>query len=90
MLRNEIIDVLKRLYADQFQQNLPVYAVDEKNLKKFRTCEKLAKQGKSKIPPEKFRVTDENLFKEVPMDKESISSSVISLEKQKTNISGSQ
>ena len=50
-VRKEIIDVLKRLYADQFQQNLPIYAVDEKNLKDFTTVKKLVKQGKSKIPP---------------------------------------
>ncbi len=64
--------------------------MDEKNLKDFRTCKKLANQGKSKIPPEKFRVIDENLFKDVQMDKESISSSGMMLEKQTTYNSENQ
>jgi hypothetical protein len=61
-LRNDLIDTVKRLYADKFNENLYVYAVQEKYLKKFTTCEKLMKRGVSRIPPLQYKVVGEDLI----------------------------
>jgi hypothetical protein len=63
--RNQIIETLKKLFADKFHQNLPIFAVEEsRGLKKFTTCTKLAGKGISLIPPNQFRVFSENLIKD--------------------------
>jgi hypothetical protein len=62
----DLIDVIKKLYADKFGTNIPLYAVDVKSLKQFTTCEKLAKKGISRIPPTHFRKFDEDLISESP------------------------
>jgi hypothetical protein len=61
-LRNDLIDTVKRLYADKFNENLYVYAVQEKYLKKFTTSEKLMKRGVSRMPPLQFKVVGEDLI----------------------------
>ena len=50
-----MIDIVKKLYADKFEMNLPIYAVEAKSLKQFTTCEKLVRRGVSRIPPIQFR-----------------------------------
>ena len=58
------MDLLKRVYADLFQTNLPIYHLEFANLKKFCTDESQAKRGVSLIPPSQFRNYDEDLIKE--------------------------
>jgi hypothetical protein len=61
-LRNDLIETVKKLYADKFKENLYVYAVQEKCLKKFTSCEKLVKRGVSRIPPLHMKVVGEDLI----------------------------
>ena len=60
--RNDLIETVKKIYADKFHENLSVYAVQEKYLKKFTTCEKLLKRGVSRIPPLHMKVVGEDLI----------------------------
>ena len=72
-LRTVLINTLKQLYADKFQQNLPIFGVEsKKGLKPFTTCNGLVRKGVSLMPPIQFRLFSENLIKEVTaVDKES-------------------
>jgi hypothetical protein len=38
--RDEIMDVIKKAYIKIFNKNLPIYAVESKDLKDFTTTEK--------------------------------------------------
>jgi hypothetical protein len=49
--RQEFIDAAKVAFAEKNQNNLPVYGIDKSSIKKFVTCEKLARRGVSRIPP---------------------------------------
>ncbi len=63
--RSVLIETMKQLYAEKFHQNLPIFGVEvKKGLKEFTTCGKIARQGRSLMPPIQFRLNSENLIKE--------------------------
>ena len=43
---------------------MPVYDIDEKDLKGYTTYEKDKQQGRDKMPPKRFRNTKLDLFEE--------------------------
>ncbi len=49
--RDQVVDILKRLFAEKYKKNLPVYGIDKPNLRDFTTTEKDVKRGLSKYPP---------------------------------------
>ena len=54
--RNEIVDAIKRAYAEKFKKNLPVYGIEKEKLQDFTTTEKDFKRGISKFPPKHLRI----------------------------------
>ena len=62
--RKDVVDLIKRNYADKYQTNLPIYHIECGNLKKFCTNESQAKRGVTMMPPSQFRNFYEDLIKE--------------------------
>jgi hypothetical protein len=53
--RDEIITLLKQRFAHYKQYNLPVYGIQNTNLRDYTTTEKDAKRGVSRMPPANVR-----------------------------------
>ena len=64
--RKEIIDMLKWLYLNKMNTNLPIFEIPQKSLECVTTTEKDKKKGNDKFPNEKFRNRDEDLIKPQP------------------------
>jgi len=62
--REEIMDVIKRVFYVMKQTNCPVYHATSKDLKDYTTTEKDMKRGSSRFPPPNLRKTEEDLFAE--------------------------
>ena len=62
--REEIIDILKKIFASKNGINLPIYGVDKNNLIHFTTTQKDVKRGLYRFPPNQFRLKDEDLLEE--------------------------
>ena len=62
--RDKIIKVLKCLYGRHTTKNLPIYDIQEQNLRGYTTTEKNKKQSIDKFPPEDFRNYAEDLIPE--------------------------
>ena len=62
--RNEIVDIIKRAFAEKQKANLPIFGIEKEKLSDFTTTEKDFKRGVSKFPPERLRVRCEDLIKE--------------------------
>jgi len=60
--RDDIIDLVKRLYLISEKKNCPVYHTTNKDLKDFTTTEKDMKKGLSKLPTDNFRADSEDLL----------------------------
>ena len=60
--REKIITLIKCLYAMQTKQNLPIFDIDEANLRNWTTTEKDAKRKISKFPPAEYRKVTEDLM----------------------------
>jgi hypothetical protein len=60
--RDEVLDVIKRLYIAKINKNVPIYCVTAKDLKDFTTTEKDMKKGENRYPPREFRVETEDLM----------------------------
>ena len=60
--REEIMDVIKRVYHFQKKQNCPVYHATTSNLKDYTTTEKDMKKGSSRFPPPNLRNKSEDIF----------------------------
>lgn len=45
------MDVLKRVYFNMKQENIPIYHVQAPNLEKYTTTEGDFRKGRSKLPP---------------------------------------
>lgn len=69
--RDKIIKILKCLYGMHTKKNLPIYDIQENNLRGYTTTEKNKKQNIEKYPPEDFRNYGEDL---IPEDKPTASS----------------
>lgn len=59
--RNEILDLLKRLYLIEHKKNCPVFCVTSKDLKDFTTTEKDMKKKVNRFPTSEYRSYDEDL-----------------------------
>ena len=64
--REEIIDVLKRVFHCAKKQNCPVFHATSSNLKDYTTTEKDMKKGSSRFPPPNLRNKAEDLFSTAP------------------------
>ena len=62
--REEIMDVIKRVYYNLKRENCPVHHVNSKDLKDYTTTEKDMKKGSSRHPPPNLRNRVEDLFDE--------------------------
>lgn len=60
--RDEIVDVLKRVYFVLKQKNLPIFNVTSKDLRDFTTTEKDMNKNQSRFPTPNYRTKDEDLF----------------------------
>ena len=60
--RDQIMDSIKRAYAEKFRKNLPVYGVDRPNLGEFTTDEKDKARGVNRMPPLGMRLKCEDLL----------------------------
>ena len=61
--REEIMDLIKRLYLIERAANCPIYHTTTKDLKEFTTTEKDFKKKISRVPTSEYRNYDEDLFK---------------------------
>ena len=70
--REEIIDVIKRVYFHLQTKNIPVFHVSKSNLKQYHAKRKDVEAGyaESKNPPEHMQSKDEDLFDLNPTSKE--------------------
>jgi len=59
--RDEIMDLVKRLYIVKMNKNVPIYHVISKDLEDYTTTEKDMKKGENRYPPREFRVESEDL-----------------------------
>ena len=62
--RTEIIDIIKRRYAEKFMENLPIYGIDKEKLVEFTTTEKDMKRMVTRFPPSQFRLAAEDIISE--------------------------
>jgi len=62
--REEIMDVIKKVYYNMKQSNCPVFHAVSKDLKDYTTTEKDMKKGSSRFPPPSLRSKEEDLFPE--------------------------
>ena len=60
--RDEIMNIIKRVYHVSKQQNVPVYHTDAKDLRTYTTTEKDWKSGRTNFPPPNLRAKEEDLF----------------------------
>lgn len=61
--RDEIIDLIKRLFLIEMKENCPIYHTTNKDLKEFTTTEKDAKKQISRMPTKEYQKFDEDLMK---------------------------
>lgn len=70
--RDDIIDLVKRLYAYKMKKNLPIFAPAETGLKDYCTTEAEAEQGLTRMPERSKALASENVYIEYSdEDKES-------------------
>ena len=60
--REEIMNIIKRVYHFNKKTNIPVYHTDAKDLRTYTTTEKDWKSGRTNFPPQNLRATEEDLF----------------------------
>lgn len=59
--RNEILDLIKKLYADKLKKNLPIFSPSQSDLDKFWTTEKEAEKGFTRMPKIETALESENI-----------------------------
>jgi len=57
------MDVIKRVFIQVHNKNLPLYGVTTKDLKEYTTTEKDMRKGTNKFPLENARIRSEDLLK---------------------------
>ena len=60
--RDEIMEIIKRVYHTNKGENMPVYHCSSKDLKEFTTTEKDMKAKRNRFPPETMLAKNEDLF----------------------------
>lgn len=58
--RDQIIDIIRKLYSQLTSKTLALYGVKPKTLSEFTTSKKDLKKGISRIPLELARIKEEN------------------------------
>ena len=61
--REEIIDIIKVLFAKIKEYDLPIFHIDDFDTKNITTYEKHKKKGKNNFPKEDLRSFDEDFVK---------------------------
>lgn len=74
--REEVLDVIKRLYIVKLGRNMPIYHVTCKDLKDYTTTEKDMKKGENRYPQNEVRVYIEDLMNAGKMTLQSQNSTV--------------
>ena len=64
--REEILDVLKRVFYVKKQKNVPIFYCTSKDLREFTTTEKDMKKEINRFPTPNYRTTEEDLFDDGP------------------------
>lgn len=64
--RKEIIDLLKWLYLNRMNKNLPIFDIPQIDLSSVTTTEKDKKRRNDRFPDDSYRNHDENLLKPAP------------------------
>jgi hypothetical protein len=62
--REEIMAILKHMYAERNGINLPIFGVPKNNLTEFTTTEKDKNRGTTRFPPPQFRLREEDVLRE--------------------------
>lgn len=60
--RDKIMNVIKMAYTSKMKQNLPIYAIKNKELREFTTTEKDRDKGISRIPLSLARIYEEDVL----------------------------
>jgi len=60
--RDEIVDILKKLFLIETKQNCAIFHTQAKDLKDFTTTEKDMKKGVSRFPSNDYRAHEEDLM----------------------------
>ena len=60
--RDQIVDLIKRVYIAIHKDNCPVFCITAKDLKDFTTTEKDMKKSISRFPTPEYRNTQEDLL----------------------------
>ena len=60
--RDEIFDAIKVCYFNTMNKNLPIYGVST-SLDRYITSKKESKNGITKVPPSKFQLIEEDVFR---------------------------
>ena len=60
--REEIMNIIKRVYHFNKTANVPVYHTDAKDLRTYTTTEKDWKSGRTNFPPQNLRAPEEDIF----------------------------
>lgn len=66
--RDDIIDLVKRLYAYKMKKNLPIFAPAETGLKDYCTTDTEAEQGLTRMPERSKALASENVYIEYSDD----------------------
>lgn len=62
--RDEIMDLVKRIYAYSKKENLPVFAPAESKLVHYCTTQDEGEQGLTRMPSRKLALPDEGILEE--------------------------
>lgn len=62
--RDQIVDILKRLFIVRHSKNLPMYGITGKDLKDFTTTEKDYKKGTSRRPLDDLLISEDLMVAE--------------------------
>ena len=59
-----MINLLKQRFAKLKSFNLPIYGIQNTNLRDYTTTEKDMKRGVSRMPPSQLRLHEEDIMKQ--------------------------
>lgn len=76
------MDVIKKAYIKIFNKNMPIYAVESKDLKDFTTTEKDFKKSKSNFPMPDKRIYTDDLLKQTSVDHVTAKMAEVSMDPQ--------
>jgi hypothetical protein len=59
-----VIKLIKNVYANNFNKNVPIFGISKTNLRDFTTTERDFNKGFSRHPPIIFRIWDEDIIED--------------------------